>query len=142
MEQAEMRARVEAARVGRLATVDAQGAPHVVPVCFALVGDAFTFAVDHKPKRGTALRRMANLAATGRASLLVDDYDEDWSRLWWVRLDGRGVVAAAVAARAQVDALVAKYPQYAERRPVGPVAVVRVERWSGWSAYPVSPPGP
>ena len=135
-----MRARVEAARVGRLATVDAQGTPHLVPVCFALVGDAFTFAVDHKPKRATALRRMANLAATGRASLLVDDYDEDWSRLWWVRLDGRGVVAEASAAVDHVDALVAKYPQYGPRRPAGPVAVVRVERWTGWSASPVSPP--
>jgi PPOX class probable F420-dependent enzyme len=142
VELAEMRARVDAARVGRLATVDAQGTPHVVPVCFALVGDAFTFAVDHKPKRTTALRRLANLAATGRASLLVDEYAEDWSRLWWVRLDGRGVVADAAAAGAQVDALVAKYPQYARRRPTGPVAVVRVEHWSGWSASPVSPPGP
>jgi PPOX class probable F420-dependent enzyme len=87
--------RVAAARVGRLATVDAAGRPHLVPVCFALVGDetytGYT-AVDDKPKRSTRLRRVVNVAATGVACLLVDEYDEDWTRLWWVRLDCRARV--------------------------------------------------
>src|SRR5690242_5550222 len=96
-----MRRLVENARVARLATVDAGGRPHLVPVCFVLgratgergdrpAGDRIYVAVDHKPKRGTELRRTANLRATGIACLLVDRYDEDWSLLWWVRLDGSG----------------------------------------------------
>ena len=87
-----MRALVADARVGRLATVGADGTPHAVPVCYALVGDVVYTAVDHKPKRSQRLRRTANIAATGGACLLVDEYDEDWSALWWVRLDGAGRV--------------------------------------------------
>lgn len=129
-----MRQRVERARVGHLATTDGQGRPHAVPLCFALVGEIAYSAVDHKPKKGPWLRRLANVAATGRACLLVDAYDEDWSRLWWVRLDGRARVVddPAEVARA-VEALAAKYPQYAQRRPTGPVLALEVTRWSGWS---------
>ena len=85
-----MRGFVSAAPVGRLATVGADGAPHVVPVCFVLVADTAYSAVDDKPKRSRRLRRLANIEATGRACLLVDEYDDDWSRLRWVRLDGHG----------------------------------------------------
>jgi PPOX class probable F420-dependent enzyme len=130
-----LRRRVERARVGHLATTDARGRPHVVPLCFALVGEIAYSAVDHKPKKGSRLRRLDNVAATGRACLLVDAYDEDWSRLWWVRLDGRARVVEdpAEAARA-LDALAAKYPQYAQRRPTGAVLALEITRWSGWSA--------
>jgi len=126
---------VAAARVARLATVGPDGRPHLVPVTFALVGDTVYHAVDHKPKRSTRLRRIANIEATGAACLLADEYAEDWAALWWVRLDGTGRVVAdpAESARA-VAALVAKYPQYAATPPAGPVVAVDVTRWTGWSA--------
>ena len=130
-----MRRLVATARVGRLATVGGDGRPHAVPICYALRGQTVYSAVDHKPKRRTALRRVANLTETGRACLLLDEYAEDWSTLWWVRLDGSGRVVAdpAEAARA-VSALVEKYPQYRERPPAGPVIAVDITGWTGWSA--------
>jgi PPOX class probable F420-dependent enzyme len=136
MEPQEMRRRVRAARVARLATVDAGGRPHLVPVCFALLDETVYSAVDHKPKRGTRLRRLANVAATGRACLLVDEYrDDDWTALWWIRLDGHGrVVTDPAEARRALDALVGRYPQYAAHRPGGPVLAVDVTTWTGWSA--------
>lgn len=147
---AAMRQLVQTARVARLATVDAEGRPHLVPVCFVLIGgedsgrpgddgsengDRVHIAVDHKPKRGTELRRTANLRATGHACLLVDHYDEDWSQLWWVRLDGHGQQSSDLdeVSRA-LDALAAKYPQYRERRPDGPVLTVEVTGYRGWIA--------
>jgi PPOX class probable F420-dependent enzyme len=139
-----MRRLVAAARIARLATVDAAGRPHLVPVCFVLDSgddaraggaDRVHIAVDHKPKRGTELRRTANLRATGQACLLIDHYDEDWSRLWWVRLDGVGAPLedADEAARA-IDALAAKYPQYREQRPDGQVLRIEVTGYRGWTA--------
>jgi PPOX class probable F420-dependent enzyme len=125
---------VAGARVARLATVSADGRPHLVPVCFAFMPDIVYTAVDHKPKRSTALRRVANVEATGEACLLIDAYSEDWSRLWWVRLDGRGrVVTDPAEAALAVDALCAKYEQYAARPPAGPVLAVDVRRWVTWS---------
>src|SRR4029453_4312281 len=79
------RDRVEWARVARLATVRPDGRPHVVPITFPLVGDAGGSAVDQKPKTTLALARLANLAVHPVASVLVDHYDDDWARLWWVR---------------------------------------------------------
>ncbi|MGH3739430.1 MAG: TIGR03668 family PPOX class F420-dependent oxidoreductase, partial [Micromonosporaceae bacterium] len=90
MDAHEMRRRVESARVARLATVSADGRPHIVPICFVLLGETVYTAVDQKPKRSRRLRRVANLEATGHASILIDEYAEDWSRLWWIRLDGPG----------------------------------------------------
>ena len=131
----ELRQRVGSARVARLATVDPDGRPHLVPVCFVLLGDVVYHAVDEKPKRHRRLRRLENIQATGRACLLIDEYAEDWSKLWWVRLDGPGRLvddpAEAAAARA---ALAAKYPQYVERPPSGPLVAVAVTHWSAWSA--------
>ena len=128
-----MRGRVRDARVGRLGTVRTDGRPHLVPVCFVLVDDTVYSAVDHKPKRTTSLRRLANLRATPAACLLVDGYDEDWSQLWWVRLDGTGQVLDAPPGDA-LTALVAKYQQYAAQPPTGPTIALTVHRWSGWTA--------
>ncbi len=135
VDDSEARQRLAEARVARLATVGGDGAPHVVPVVFALVGDVVYTAVDHKPKTTTRLRRLDNVMATGRASLLVDAYGEDWSTLWWVRADGAAIVSAADSPDAArgVDALVEKYPQYAQCRPAGPVIAVTVSRWRAWS---------
>lgn len=135
MEASDLRRLVESARVARLATVDPDGRPHLVPVCFVLVGDGVYSAVDDKPKRDARPRRLANLEATGHASLLVDEYREDWSALWWVRLDGRGrVVDDSAEADGARSALTAKYPQYTQRPPRGPVLAIAVTRWSAWSA--------
>lgn len=138
MEERERRRRFAAARVARLATSAADGTPHLVPVVFALVGDEAYTAVDAKPKTTRALRRLDNVRETGRASLLVDHYDEDWSALWWVRADGAARVldAGSPEGAAGIVALVDKYPQYADAPPPGPVIAVHVERWRGWSATP------
>ena len=126
------------ARVARLATVGPAGAPHLVPCVFALAGDTIYSAVDAKPKRHTALRRLANVAAEPRVVLLADHYAEDWTALWWVRADGaaRVVPAAADEGHRALLALTARYPQYAAAPPPGPVLAVDVHRWSGWSAGP------
>lgn len=135
MEASDLRRRVESARVARLATVDPDGNPHLVPVSFVLLGDVVYTAIDEKPKRNAHPRRLANLEATGRACLLVDEYQEDWSKLWWVRLDGHGrVVDDEAEANNARTALTGKYPQYAERPPRGPVVAIQVTHWSGWSA--------
>jgi len=80
------------ARVARLATVGADGNPHVVPICFALDGDTLYTAVDAKPKSTRALRRLANIRANPRVEVVIDHYEDDWTRLWWVRLAGRARV--------------------------------------------------
>jgi PPOX class probable F420-dependent enzyme len=130
-----MRWRVGAARVGRLATVSGDGLPHVVPICFALDGDVIVSAVDAKPKSTRALRRLANVRANPKVSVLVDEYDDaDWSRLWWVRADGRArVVDTGVEHANAVEALRRKYRQYRTAPPDGPVVAVWVESWRGWS---------
>ncbi|HET6916199.1 MAG TPA: TIGR03668 family PPOX class F420-dependent oxidoreductase [Acidimicrobiales bacterium] len=132
----EARRRFSEAMVARLATSDRSGRPHLVPIVFAVDGDTVVSAVDHKPKSTTSLRRLANIAENPTVALLVDEYGEDWDRLWWARADGSARVLAAdtVAARQAVDLLVARYPQYQQRRPSGQVLVVDVRRWSGWSA--------
>jgi PPOX class probable F420-dependent enzyme len=124
------------ARVARLATVGPRG-PHLVPCTFALAGDRVVSVVDQKPKRTTALQRLANIRSDPRVSLLVDRYDEDWIRLWWVRADGRAAIEKeGPELDGAVAALTAKYPQYVRRPPPGPAIVVTVERWAFWSALP------
>jgi PPOX class probable F420-dependent enzyme len=123
----------EKARVARLATVDANGRPHVVPICFAIEGDTLYTAVDEKPKRTRHLKRLANIEANPHVEVLIDDYDEDWSRLWWVRLRG---VARIVKDRHAVELLAAKYPQYRDQPPAGPVIAVTIEERSEWTASP------
>jgi len=134
---AEARARFAAARVARLATADASGHPHLVPIVFALSGETIYSAVDAKPKRTTALRRLANVAANPAVAVLVDHYDDgDWNALWWVRADGTGRVLAPdhAEARRAVALLADRYPQHWESPPTGPVLAVDVTRWSGWAA--------
>ena len=127
------RERFAAARVAVLASVAPRGQPHLVPVTFALAGDLLWSATDGKPKQGAPLRRHRNIAAEPRVSLLVEHWDEEWSRLWWVRADGLATVTdePATVARA-VTALRAKYQQYQQVRLGPPVIEVRVTRWRGW----------
>lgn len=133
MTPAEARDRFAAARVARLATVDERGRPHLVPVVFALDGDTLFTVVDEKPKRTTELKRLANVRANPRVSLLADHYEEDWSKLWWARADGTARVLPPdePEAKRAIDLLTARYPQ---QRAIGSVLAVDLQRWSGWSA--------
>jgi PPOX class probable F420-dependent enzyme len=134
MDATAMRRRIAGASVARLATADSRGRPHVVPVTFAVDGNTLYFAVDAKPKRTSNLKRLQNIAANPAVAVLFDHYEDDWSRLWWVRVDGtaRVVDDPAAAARA-IDLLVERYPQYRRARPAGPVVAISMERMSGWS---------
>ena len=117
------------ALVARLATVAADGTPHLVPVVFAVQGQTVFTAVDGKPKSTRRLKRLANIAANPRVSMLVDHYADDWSTLWWIRADGEAKVVEDDSAR---DLLRSKYPQYQTVSLDGPVIEVSVRRWSSW----------
>src|SRR6185437_5287115 len=114
MDRALMRSRVSEARVARLSSVRADGRPHVVPCCFALEGDVVFSAVDAKPKSTLALRRLENIRAVPDVALLVDHYEEDWSALWWVRVDGTArVIESGNQVRLALERLREKYDHYA-----------------------------
>jgi PPOX class probable F420-dependent enzyme len=131
----EARRRFASGRRAILASVRPDGSPHLVPLVFALVDDVVYSAVDHKPKRSTALQRLANLRHEPRCSLLVDRYDDDWTQLWWARADGRAEVREAADVRAPSSAaLVERYAAYRDRVPQGPFLRIEVTRWSGWAA--------
>lgn len=120
--------------VGRLATVTADGEPHVVPCCFVLDGERLYSAVDGKPKSTMALKRLDNIRARPRASLVVDHYADDWSELWWVRVDGTAVVVESEdERRSALQALAAKYRQYRSDPPTGSVMRIDVTRWTSWA---------
>ncbi|GAA3227914.1 TIGR03668 family PPOX class F420-dependent oxidoreductase [Dactylosporangium siamense] len=133
MTEAEARARFAASPVARLATATPDGRPHLVPIVFILRDGTIYHGVDAKPKRGTALRRLANLDANPHASVLVDHYDDDWDALWWVRADGtaRDVDPAGPEGRAAVRLLAARYPRY---RLLGRLIAIDVTGWSWWTA--------
>jgi PPOX class probable F420-dependent enzyme len=122
----------ERARVARLATVGPDGRPHVVPICFALDGDSLYSAVDSKPKSTRRLQRLANIEANPPVEIVIDHWDEDWSRLWWVRLSGRARIVEHDARG--LELLQAKYPQYRADPPAGPFIVVAVESRREWRA--------
>ena len=119
-------------RVAHLATVGADGRPHVVPICFALDGDTLYSAVDEKPKSTRRLQRLANIGANPQVEVVIDHWDEDWRRLWWVRLSGRAVVVEHDSRG--LDLLAAKYPQYRADPPAGPFVVVAIESRTSWQA--------
>ena len=132
----EARARFVEARVAVLGSIGPDGAPHLVPVVFAVDGERIHLAVDTKPKGGGELARVANLRGNPRCALLVQEYDEDWRRLWWARADGRATVVDDEPALARTLGLLHdRYQQYgAGTRVISPGMLVEVERWSGWSA--------
>jgi PPOX class probable F420-dependent enzyme len=135
MDQAEMRRRVEASVVARLATAGEDRRPHIVPICFGLERDTLYFAVDFKHKRTTDLKRLRNLTANPAVSVLIDHYEADWDRLWWVRLDGNArIVTEHGEVERALDLLAQRYEQYRTRRPAGPVVAITIERMAGWSA--------
>jgi PPOX class probable F420-dependent enzyme len=128
------RSRFAEAKVARLATVDAQFQPHLVPIVFAVAGETIYSVVDAKPKRTNDLRRLRNVHANPLVSVLVDHYDDsDWGALWWVRADGSARVLGLdqQEAGAALELLARRYPQ---QRPAGPVLAIDVERWTAWAA--------
>lgn len=133
------RTRFAESPVARLATVTPGGQPHLVPVVFTLAAgpaggqDVVYTAVDAKPKTTRRLRRLANIDGNPQVSLLVDHYADDWTRLWWVRVDGVATIHADGQAMESGRRLLrAKYPQYQSVSLDGPVIAVAVHRWSSW----------
>jgi PPOX class probable F420-dependent enzyme len=130
-------ARLATARVARLATIDPDGRPHLVPIVFALDGVTLYSAVDRKPKRSRTLRRIENARARPDVTILVDHYDDDWSRLWWIRIRGRARVLEGGDERDRALALLAeKYEQYRAEPPDGPVLAVDMTEARAWAASP------
>ena len=128
------RALVAAARVARLATLSPDGRPHLVPICFALDGDTLWTAIDAKPKAAVRPQRLRNVEHDARAAVLVDHYEEDWTRLWWVRLRGRARLAGAGERDPALRLLAAKYTPYRDQAPAGELIALEVDEWVGWSA--------
>jgi PPOX class probable F420-dependent enzyme len=131
--------RLRSARVARLSTVDAAGHPHIVPVCFAYDGRAFYTAVDRKPKRAGvgSLARVRNIEGNGEVALLVDEYGEDWERLWYILVRGRGEILHGGEEQARaLELLRDKYAQYASSQllpddaPVIRINPVRIVAWA------------
>ena len=122
-------------RVARLATLDPDGRPHLVPIVFVLDGNTLYSAVDGKPKRSRTLQRIENARRNPQVTVLVDRYDEDWSGLWWVRLRGHARVLDDGEEAAQaLTLLTEKYEQYRHLPPGLPVLAIDVDDWRGWSA--------
>ena len=130
-------ARLADTPVGHLATADPSGRPHVIPVCFAYDGQHIYSVLDAKPKRGslTGLRRVRNILANSQVSLVIDHYDEDWTRLWYLLVQGRGeLVEDGPEPPAAIAILREKYPQYRAMPLEGnPVIRITPERVTGWS---------
>jgi PPOX class probable F420-dependent enzyme len=123
------------ARVATLGTVRADGSPHLVPCVYAPADPVVYIPVDAKPKRSRALTRLANLEADPRAVILVHGWDEDWSQLWWVRLDGRGrLLDDPSEMEYPRRLLLARYAQYTDPSELHPIIAVHVDSWTAWSA--------
>jgi PPOX class probable F420-dependent enzyme len=123
------------AQVARLATINADGSPHVVPIVFAIEGETLYTAVDGKPKRSRRLQRIENARERPAATVLADHYEADWSRLWWVRIEGRArVLEDGDEAERALRLLVERYEQYQREPPGVPVLAIVIESWKGWEA--------
>ena len=127
---------LDAQRVARFATATRDGRPHVVPICYAVDGESAYFSIDEKPKRqpGSRLKRIANIRENAHVALVVDRYDEDWSRLGWVMLQGEAEILGQGDEHDRAQALLrARYPQLAGMRIESlPVIAIRIRRALSW----------
>jgi PPOX class probable F420-dependent enzyme len=119
------------ARVARLATLDVKSGPHIVPVCFAYDGKFLYTAIDQKPKRVTPerLARLRNIQAAPRVALLIDEYDEDWTQLWYILIRGKARLLPKSAHKEHTGAirkLRAKYPQYVRGMLADDAPIIRI----------------
>ena len=126
---------LDAGRVAHLATADARGTPHVVPVCYAIDGATLYITIDEKPKRqDVPLKRLRNILANPAVAVTVDRWDEDWTRLAWVLLRGHAEILHDGTEHDRAQTLLrARYPQYRamDLAPL-PVIALRIERASSW----------
>lgn len=130
---ADLAARVASERVARLATIRPDGSPRLVPMTFVVMDGLICSAVDTvKPKWSTRLARLDDIGRDPRVGVLLDRYDEDWTQLWWVRVDGTATITDDHPAAA--TALRVKYPGYAGAALDGPMLVITPLAWAGWSA--------
>jgi PPOX class probable F420-dependent enzyme len=134
-----MRRLVTGSRVARMATIDPDGRPHVVPLVFAFDGDTLYSSIDDKPKATPRVRRLTNIRANpDRVTVLIDHYEDDWPAVWWVRLRGTGRILEDGPERERgLELLSEKYPQYRDMPPQGAVIVLDVTEWRGWSWRPL-----
>ena len=130
---------LKTARVARLATSDAKGRPHIVPICFAYYGKLFYTAIDQKPKRvpRERLARLQNIRAVPRVALLIDKYDEDWAQIWYILIRGKAKLLPNSARKERslaIHKLRAKYPQYAQGMLADDAPIIRIipERTTAW----------
>ena len=141
----EQRAFLDSKRIGHLATADAAGAPHVIPVCYAVHGDTAYITIDAKPKNAdfTRMKRLRNIAANPQVALVVDHYDEDWSRLGWIMLRGAAELLASGPEHDAAQALLRqRYGQYRQMALAAlPVIAIRVSRVTAWGRMEVGQPG-
>jgi PPOX class probable F420-dependent enzyme len=133
---------LKTARVARLATSDAKGRPHIVPICFAYYGKFFYTAIDQKPKRvpRERLARLQNIRAAPRVALLIDKYDEDWTQLWYILIRGKAKLLPNSAQKERslaIRKLRAKYPQYAQGMLADDAPIIRItpERTTAWGKF-------
>lgn len=137
MDRSEALARLHKSRVGHLATVRPDGTPHIVPITFGVVDDHLFTMVDHKPKTTRRLQRLTNIETNGIAALLVDQYDNEWTDLWWVRIVGvADVHRDGIIWEKAVDALREKYHQYQAQPPRGAAISISIDKVSYWSNTP------
>ncbi len=136
------RAFLQAQRVARFASADASAMPHVLPVCFCVIDDSAYFSIDEKPKRASArpLKRLRNVETNSQAALVVDHYEEDWTRLGWVMLQGHADILRSgdEHTRAQT-ALIERYPQLGAMQIADkPVVAIRIRHVSSWGNLEVA----
>jgi PPOX class probable F420-dependent enzyme len=137
----EERAFAEQHRIAHLATADAAGAPHVIPICYALVGERFYFVIDEKPKRTRiGLKRLRNIAVNAQVAMVIDDYDDDWTQLAYVLVRGEATIVSDHEEYAgALAALCARYPQYRSmplRHETHPMVRIMPQRTLFWRATP------
>ena len=126
---------LEDTRSATLGTVDERGRPHLVPIVFAYLNGRLRTAVDQKPKTTRRLKRLRNIATNPGVSVLLDHYDDDWTRLWWIRVDGTArLLESGLAFQEGIALLTRKYPLYLAKPPPGPLIDIKVETIRAWSA--------
>jgi PPOX class probable F420-dependent enzyme len=109
----------------------------MVPLCFALEGSTLYSGVDQKPKRTKELRRLENIKRDPRVTVLIDHYEDDWTKAWWVRLRGRARLLEGEESLRGRQRLIEKYPQYQEDPPDDDVVAIEIDQWLGWSMSPL-----
>ena len=135
MDPRTVRLHLSTTTVARLATVDKMGTPHLVPIVFAADQHTVYTPIDHKPKRTTELKRLANIADNPRVSVLLDHYEEDWSALWWIRLDGTAsVIDDGPEWHSAIALLAAKYEHYKSHPLTDMIIKIHIKNTTTWAA--------